>query len=76
MVHVVLLQPRKQKTLLVTQAGKVYVIVPGTLLRSAFGDDWQQAGFKVQLSVFKDGARAAGGRVAAQQGPCAADETH
>jgi hypothetical protein len=32
-------------------------------MRSALGDGWRQAGFKVQLSVFKDSARVAGGRV-------------
>jgi hypothetical protein len=34
--------------------------VPASLLCSAFGETWQQTGFKVQLSVFKDSARIAG----------------
>jgi hypothetical protein len=38
--------------------------VPLSLLSSVFGDAWQQAGFKVQLSVFKDGACIAGGLAA------------
>jgi hypothetical protein len=41
--------------------------VPVTFVRSAFGDAWQRAGFKVQLSVHKDGACIAGRREAAKQ---------
>ncbi|WIA40904.1 hypothetical protein OEZ86_004564 [Tetradesmus obliquus] len=36
-------------------------LVPPTLLASAFGGAWQQPGFKVQLSVHKDGDCIAGG---------------
>jgi hypothetical protein len=38
--------------------------LPLCLLSSVFGDAWQQAGFKVQLSVHKDEACIAGMRVA------------
>jgi hypothetical protein len=38
--------------------------LPRSLLSSAFGDAWQRPGFKVQLSVFKDGACIAGGLAA------------
>jgi hypothetical protein len=61
------LQPLMQRKLLATQAHQVRVYVPPTLLHSAFGDAWQQAGFKVQLSVHKDSARIAGRRVAASK---------
>jgi hypothetical protein len=42
--------------------------VPPSLLCSAFGDAWQQAGFTVQLSVFKDGRCIAGGQAGKQAG--------
>jgi hypothetical protein len=74
MVCVLFVQPDTQKTLRASQSGQVSVTVPQPLLRSAFGDNWQQAGFKVQLSVFKDGARLAGRRSAAKQMPCSADQ--
>jgi hypothetical protein len=61
------LQPVMQRKLFATQAHQVRVYVHPTLLCSAFGDNWQQAGFKVQLSVHKDGARVAGRRVAASK---------
>jgi hypothetical protein len=48
--------------MLATRNGNVRVSVPPDLLRSAFEGDWQQAGFKVQLSVFKDGTHVAGRR--------------
>jgi hypothetical protein len=32
---------------------------PATLLKSAFGDAWQQPGFKLQVSAHKDGTRIA-----------------
>jgi hypothetical protein len=69
-----LLQPLTQRKLQASGEGSVGVSVPGTLLRSAFGGDWQQAGFTVQLTVLKDSARVAGRRVAAKQGPCSAAE--
>ncbi|KAF6251893.1 hypothetical protein COO60DRAFT_1464000 [Scenedesmus sp. NREL 46B-D3] len=40
--------------------GMLYFAVPPSLLRSAFGDAWQQRGFRVQLAVHKDGACVAG----------------
>jgi hypothetical protein len=64
-----------QRTLLASKAGQVAVAVPPTLLRSAFGDAWQQAGFKVQLSVHKHGACMAGRQVAAKQWSCSADKS-
>jgi hypothetical protein len=64
-----LLQPIIPRKLQATQAGRVCVTVPPALLRAAFGGNWQQAGFKVQLSVFKDGGRVAGRRSAANQRP-------
>jgi hypothetical protein len=63
-----LLQPQVQGKLLASKAGQVRVTVPPTLLRSAVGDaNWQQADFKVQLSVHKDGACVAGGLTARLQ---------
>jgi hypothetical protein len=69
-----LLQQQVQKTLRAAKSGRVYITVPPTFLPSAFGGDWQQAGFKVLLSVFKDSTCMAGRRVAAKQGPWAADD--
>jgi hypothetical protein len=63
-----LLQQPAQKKLLASDKGKVRLCVPVALLRSAFGDAWQQAGFKVQLSVFKDATRIAGMRAAPSSG--------
>jgi hypothetical protein len=75
MVCVILLQPPEETKLLAARDGDVHVSVPATFLHSAFGNNWQQAGFKVQLSVFKDGTCIAGRRVAAEQAwPCAADD--
>jgi hypothetical protein len=68
-----LLQPPVQKMMRATEDGKVYITLPAKLLRSAIGDAWKQAGFKVQLSVFKDSTCMAGRRLAAKQGPWAAD---
>jgi hypothetical protein len=40
----------------------MYVLMPASLLTSAFGKEaWQQHGFKVMLSLHKDGACIAGG---------------
>jgi hypothetical protein len=44
-----------------TSKRRTYFKVPKVLLVSAFGDSWQQAGFKVQLYVHKDGQCIAGG---------------
>jgi hypothetical protein len=46
------------------QRGHVCFCVPPSLLSSAFGGEaWQQRGFKVMLSVHKDGACIAGGHL-------------
>jgi hypothetical protein len=61
------LQPLIQKRVLAEQSGQVRLSIPPSLLRSAFGGDWQQAEFRVQLSVFKDNVCLAGRRVAARR---------
>jgi hypothetical protein len=67
------LQTLIERMVLASKAGKVRVTLPATLLCSAFGGNWQQAGFKVQLPVFKDSACVAGKRAAVVPGPCSAN---
>jgi hypothetical protein len=50
--------------------GRLGLTMPPSLLRSAFGDAWQQAGFKVQLSGHKDGQCIAGDTQSHQHADC------
>jgi hypothetical protein len=70
-----LLQRHVHQKLLASPDGRVLITVPRTLLCAAIGSNWEQAGFQVQLSVFKDSIRMAGRRLAARQGPCATQQS-
>jgi hypothetical protein len=55
------------KGLLKVNSHQLGLTLPPSLLSSAFGGNWQQAGFMVQLSVHKDGQCITGGLKAAQK---------